>query len=178
MPNALPLYPSDFRTAPVAPLNRKRRKNPRTVTMPDRVGPHVKLVFAEMARQKLRYLDVAERSGVQHATLKAWRKKNRPGLESVEAVLATLGYGLVPVPALEVLPHPELAGELTALALKMRMSIPQTFSALIDIGVEQKLLRMRAEERAAVLAEHDARLARIPANDNVKRSLGSETSAT
>ncbi|WOH76445.1 hypothetical protein RX330_15685 [Bradyrhizobium sp. NDS-1] len=169
MPDALPLYPSDFRTAPVAPLNRKRRKNPRTVTMPGRVGPHVKLVFAEMARQKLRYLDVAERSGVQHATLKAWRKKNRPGLESVEAVLATLGFGLVPVAALEALDHPELAGELTALALKMRMNIPQTWAALIDIGVEQKLLRMRADERGTILAEHEARLARIPANDNQKR---------
>ncbi|MET4022788.1 hypothetical protein [Bradyrhizobium sp. S3.2.12] len=168
MPDALPLYPSDFRTAPVAPLNRKRRKNPRTVTMPDRVGPHVKLVFAEMARQKLRYLDVAERSGVQHATLKAWRKENRPGLESVEAVLATLGYGLVPVPALEALP-PVVAGELTALALKFRVNVPQAWAALIDIGVEQKLLRMRADERGAILAEHEARLARIPANDNQKR---------
>jgi transcriptional regulator with XRE-family HTH domain len=169
MPDALPLYPSDFRTAPVAPLNRKRRKNPRTVTMPDRVGPHVRLVFAEMARQKLRYLDVAERSGVQHATLKAWRKKNRPGLESVEAVLATLGYGLVAVPALEALPNPELAGEVATLALKLRMNMPQTFSALIDIFVEQKLLRMRADERATILTEHEARLARIPANDNPKR---------
>lgn len=163
-----PLYPQNFRTALIPPPSGKRRKNPRTVTMPDRVGPHVKLVFAEMARQKLRYLDVAERSGVQHATLKAWRKKNRPGLESVEAVLATLGFGLVPVAALEAL-NPALAGELAALALKMRMDIPQTWAALIDIGVEQKLLRMRADERAAILAEHEARLARIPANDNQKR---------
>ncbi|MBB4383562.1 hypothetical protein [Bradyrhizobium sp. SBR1B] len=170
MPDALPLYPSDFRTAPVAPLNRKRRKNPRTVTMPDRVGPHVRLVFAEMARQKLRYLDVAERSGVQHATLKAWRKKNRPGLESVEAVLATLGYGLVPVPALEALP-PALAGELTALALKLRMNIPQTWCALLDVHAEQKLLQMRASERAAVLTDHDRRTAGA-ANDNVKQRRG------
>ena len=168
MPNAHSLYPSDFRTSPVASLNRKRRKNPRTVTMPDRVGPHVKLVFAEMARQKLRYLDVAERSGVQHATLKAWRKKNRPSLESVEAVLATLGYGLVPVPALEALP-PVLAGELTALALKFRVNVPQAWAALIDIGVEQTLLRMRADERGIILAEHEPRLNRVPANDNQAR---------
>ena len=136
--------------------------------MPDRVGPHVKLVFAEMARQKLRYLDVAERSGVQHATLKAWRKKNKAGLESLEAVLGTLGFGLVPVAALEALPNPELAGELTALALKLRMNIPQTWAALIDIGVEQKLLRMRADERAAILADHDARMGGH-ANDNNRR---------
>ncbi|MDH2399810.1 hypothetical protein QCM77_07590, partial [Bradyrhizobium sp. SSUT18] len=94
---------------------------------------------------------------------------NRPGLESIEAALATLGFGLVPVAALEALDHPELAGELTALALKMRMNIPQTWAALIDIGIEQKLLRMRADERAAILAEHESRLAGIAANDNQKR---------
>jgi hypothetical protein len=49
------------------------------------------------------------------------------------------------------------------------MNIPQTWAALIGIGVEQKLLRMRAEERAAVLAEHDTRLARVHANDNTPR---------
>ncbi|WP_156948939.1 transposase [Bradyrhizobium sp. WSM1417] len=170
------LYPQDFRTALIPPASGKRRRNPRTVTMPERVGPHVKLVFAEMARQKLRYLDVAERSGVQHATLKAWRKKNRAGLESLEAVLATLGFGLVPVAALEAL-DPELAGELIALALKMRMNVPQTWAALIDIGVEQKLLRMRAEDRAAILVDHDARMAGH-ANDNVKQQRGSEVASS
>lgn len=169
MRTTTPLYPPDFRAVPISPSARKRRKNPRTVSMPERVGPFARLVFAEMARQRVTYDSLEERSGVRRATLKAWRKKNRPGLESIEAALATLGFGLVPVPALEVLPHPELAGELTALALKMRMSIPQTFSALIDIGVEQKLLRMRADERDAILAEHELRLAGIPANDNRKR---------
>ncbi|MBT1516167.1 hypothetical protein KIP88_37535 [Bradyrhizobium sp. SRL28] len=154
--SASPLYPPDFRTALISPPTRKRRKNPRTVTMPDHVGPHVKLVFAEMARQRVTYDSLEERSGVRRATTKAWRRKNRPGLESLEAALATLGFGFVPVPALEALP-PELAGELTALALKLRMNIPQTWAAMIDIGVEQKLLRLRADDRAAVLAEHDAR---------------------
>jgi hypothetical protein len=45
--------PPDFRTALFSTPARKRRKNPRTVTMPDHVGPHVKLVFAEMARQRM-----------------------------------------------------------------------------------------------------------------------------
>lgn len=167
MPAAPPLYPATFRTALISPASRKRRKNPRTVTMPERVGPHVKLVFAEMARRAITYDEVEERSGVRRASIKAWRRKNRPGLESLESVLATLGYGFVPVPMLEALPA-ELAGELTALALKLRMNIPQTFSALIDIGVEQKLLRMRAEERVAILADHDARIAGH-ANDNAPR---------
>ena len=54
------------------------------------------------------------------------------------------------VPSLDALPA-ELAGELTALALKLQMNIPQTWAALIDIGIAQKLLRMRVDERAAVL---------------------------
>ena len=169
MPDTSPLYPPDFRASPISPSTRKRRRNPRTISMPERVGPFARLVFAEMARQRVTYDSLEERSGVRRDTLKAWRKKNRPGLESIEAALATLGFGLVPVAALEALDHPELAGELTALALKMRMNIPQTWAALIDIGVEQKLLRMRADERAAILAEHESRLAGIPANDNQKR---------
>lgn len=169
------LYPESFGTRRPNRMIPPRR-NHRTVAMPERVGPHVKLVFSEMSRQKLRYLDVAERSGVQHASMKAWRKKNRPGLESLEAVLATLGFGFVPVPALEALPA-ELAGELTALALKLRMNIPHTWTALLDIGVEQKLLRLRSEDRAAILADHDARRARH-ANDNVPRKRAPKVAAS
>ena len=47
--------------------------------------------------------------------------------------------------------------------------MPQTIAALINIGVEQKLLRMSAEEKRAVLAEREARNPRHAANDNVKR---------
>jgi hypothetical protein len=161
------LYPENFGTRLPKRLLPPRR-NRRTVTMPSApVGPFVRLVFAEIARQRMRYLDVSELSGVQIASLKAWRRKNRPSLESLTAVLGTLGFGFVPVPALEALPA-ELAGELTALALKLRMNIPQTFCALLDIGVEQKLIRMRADERAAILADHDARMAGH-ANDNTPR---------
>lgn len=168
------LYPAEFRAALITPA--RKRRNPRTVTMPERVGPYVKLVFAEMARQRVTYDSLEERSGVRRATLKAWRRKNRPGLESLEAALATLGFGFVPVPALEALP-PELAGELTALALKLRMNIPQTWAALIDIRVEQKLLRMRADERAALLAEHDAR-GLHHSNDNTTSQRTSEVAAS
>ena len=105
---------------------------------------------------------------MRRPTVKQWRNKNRPSLESLESVLSALGWAYVPVPALETLP-PELAGELTALALKLGVSMPQTIAALIDIGVEQKLLRMSAEEKRAVLAEREARNPRHAANDNVKR---------
>lgn len=159
-------YPPDFRTALITPIKRKRRKVRRCVSMPKaNVGPHARLVFAELARQQITYDSASEVSGVRRATLKSWRQKCRPGLESIEAVLATLGFGFVPVPALEALP-PDVAGEITALALKLRMNMAQTWTALIDSGVEQRLLRMRAEERAAILAKHDARRANLSANDN------------
>jgi hypothetical protein len=74
---------------------------------------------------------------------------------SLESVLSALGWGYVPVPALQTLP-PDLAGELTTLALKLGASMPETVKALIDIGVEQKLLRMNVEEKRAVLAEQRA----------------------
>ncbi|MDH2401340.1 hypothetical protein QCM77_15470 [Bradyrhizobium sp. SSUT18] len=77
MPPNNPLYPPDFRAAPIFPSTRKRRRNPRTVSMPERVGPFARLVFAEMARQRVTYDSLEERSGVRRATLKAWRKKNR-----------------------------------------------------------------------------------------------------
>jgi hypothetical protein len=164
------LYPPGFRTALVAPNKRQKRKIRRCVSMPKaNVGPHARLVFAELARQQITYDMASEVSGVRRATLKSWRQKCRPGLESIEAVLATLGFGFVPVPALEALP-PELAGEVTALALKLGMNMPRTWSALIDSGVEQRLLRMRAEERAAIMAEHDVRRANCPANDNTKQA--------
>lgn len=163
-----PLYPEDFSTR-----RPKRylppRRNTRGVTMPKNgIGPFTRLVFAELGRQRMRYLDASELSGVQVSCLKAWRRKNRPGLESLNAVLAVLGFQLCPVPELEALP-PALAGELTSLALKLRMNIPQTWAALIDIGAEQKLLRMRADERATIMADHDRRMAGA-ANDNVKRA--------
>jgi hypothetical protein len=175
------LYPPDFNVRPIASRTTSRfreidRAKRRTVTMPSRVSPHVKLVFAEMARLAVTYNQVEEESGVRRATMKAWRRKNRPSLESLECVLSVLGWGFCATPALQTLP-PELAGELTALALKLGKSMPETLAALIEIGVEQKLLRMNAEEKRAVLAERAAlrdanvkRRRRKPANDNTKQA--------
>jgi hypothetical protein len=178
------LYPPDFRVRPIAHRAASRFREittRRTVTMPSRVSPHVKLVFSEMARLQVTYDEVEATSGVRRPTVKQWRKKNRPSLESLESVLSVLGWAYVPVPALQTLP-PELAGELTALALKLDKSMPETISALIDILLEQKLLRMNAEEKRALLAEREARETRRaalrdarrrkskPANDNAKRA--------
>jgi hypothetical protein len=91
-----PVLSPEFRTALISSAPRKRRKNPRTVTTPEHVGPHVKLVFAEMARQRMTYDSLEERSGVRRATRRRGVEKNRPGLESLEAALATLGSVFVP----------------------------------------------------------------------------------
>jgi hypothetical protein len=124
--------------------------------MPERVGPHVKLVFAEMARLQFTYDEVEAGSGVRRASMKAWRKKNRPALESLQAVLSFLGWDYVPVPALEALP-PELAGEVVALARKLETSVPRLFTAVVNVGVEQKLLNIDISERRAILADREER---------------------
>jgi hypothetical protein len=157
------LYPEGF-GATNRPDRRRNRVVRRMVTMPERVGPHVKLVFSEMARQGFTYDETEEGSGVRRATMKAWRKKNAPGLESLQAVFGFLGWDFAPVPSLQVLP-PDLAGELTALALKMQRNMPTTWAAVVAVGVEQALLNMTVAEKRAVL---DAR--NRAANDNTKRT--------
>jgi hypothetical protein len=158
------------------------RANRRPVTMPDRgVGPHVKLVFAEMARLHFTYDEVEEGSGVRRPTIKQWRRKNRPALDSLEAVLGFLGWDFVAVPAMRCLP-PEMAGWIATLAAKLGRTMPETWAALIDIGVTQKLLHMDAAERRAVIEARTAvktgvkrqyRRRKPAANDNIKRSTES-----
>lgn len=152
MPAAL--YPPDFRARPSKPQH--RRRNSRTVTMPERVGPHVKLVFAEMARLQFTYDEVEEGSGVRRASMKAWRRKNRPALESLQAVLSFLGWDYVPVPALETLP-PDLAGDVVALARKLEVSVPVLWSSVLAVGIEQALLNMESAERRTILADREER---------------------
>ncbi|UZE50978.1 hypothetical protein ONR75_10340 [Rhodopseudomonas sp. P2A-2r] len=120
------------------PLNRRSRN----LTIPARVGPHTRLVFAEMRRQGRTYDEVQESSGVLRATMKAWRRKNKPGLESLEAVLNSLGWNFTPTPSLEVL-SPDLAGELDAVATKLATGLPEVWAALIDIGMQQRNKRAR-----------------------------------
>ena len=113
-----------------------QKRNRRTVTMPDRVGPHVKLVFAEMARQRRHYDAVAEASGVRRASLKAWRRKNRPGLESLEAVLNALGWRLIPTPGIEVMP-PQFGAEIARLAAAAQVTIPDVWAAMTLLAAGQ-----------------------------------------
>lgn len=166
------IYPPGFSARPIK-IDRSKCSNRRSVSPPENVGPEVKLIFAEMARQGLRYQDLEDFSGVRRPTVKQWRRKNLPSWESLQAVLSTLGFGFVPTPCLQILP-PELAGELTALAMKLGADIPTTWAALVDISAEQKLLRMDASERRAVVEAHRASLGnpkrrRKPVNDEAER---------
>ncbi|WP_204165291.1 hypothetical protein [Methylobacterium radiodurans] len=73
-----------------------RRRRPSTVTVPEGVSPHVKLLFAEMRQLNVTYDEVEEGSRVRRAALKAWRHKNRPNLGSIEAALGFVGWDFVP----------------------------------------------------------------------------------
>ena len=85
--------PYDFsRRRTVHRYTNRRPGYRRSVTMPERVSPHVKLVFAEMMRQQRTYDEVEAASGVRRPTMKQWRRKNAPSLDSLEAVLNALGF--------------------------------------------------------------------------------------
>lgn len=111
---------------------RARRSRPTRVTIPTGVSPHVRLVFEEMRRQGVTYDRVEEISGVLRSTLKAWRHKNRPGLESIEAVLGALGWDFVPIPRAKVLPKP-LAEEIGAVATRHGLTVEQALETLVAL---------------------------------------------
>lgn len=64
------------------------------VTVPDHCHPIGMFICQEMRRQRAGYCDVAERSGIDRNTIRAWRTRNSPTLAGVEAVLGALGYEL------------------------------------------------------------------------------------
>ncbi len=144
-----------------------RRGNRRTVTMPERVSPHVRLVFAEMARAARSYDDVEAASGVRRQTVKQWRRKNRPSLESLESVLNCLGWHFLAVPArIEPLP-PTVAAKVAEVAALAKCEMSEVWAAAVQIAALQ-LAQTADGER--IHAERDAeREAQRAANDNVKR---------
>lgn len=97
----------------------KPAQTPKTsrITIPNRAHPAAKIVFSEMARQGITYEELAHYSGVQVTTIKAWRKSNRPGLETIEACLGHLGWSFLPVPPRAWVPA-EIQAELDVIAAK------------------------------------------------------------
>lgn len=94
-------------------LNGRKSK----ITIPERCHPLAKVVFAEMKRQGVTYDSLEWTSGVLRSTFKAWRTHNRPGLDTIEAALGSLGWNVRAVPKPETLP-PELRADLEAIAAK------------------------------------------------------------
>lgn len=145
------------------PPNRYARR----LTIPDGVGPYVKIVFAEMRRQGRTYDAVEVASGVLRSTVKAWRKKNAPGLTSIEATINALGWSFVPVPVVEILP-PEIVGDLAIIAAKMQARMPETWAALLDVALHQQNNRQLA---AARLAEIDAERVEIETERAARKAV-------
>src|SRR5206468_545239 len=87
------------------------------ITVPERCDPRAKVVFAEMQRKGVTYDELEHRSGVLRSTFKAWRTNNKPGLDTIEAALGSLGWSLLPVPNVSELPD-EIRTGLADLATK------------------------------------------------------------
>jgi|APCry1669193181_1035450.scaffolds.fasta_scaffold47293_2 hypothetical protein len=154
------------------------RKNRRTVTVPEHVSAHVALVFAEMARQGRSYDEVESASGIRRPTVKQWRRKNAPGWDSLTAVLNSLGWRYLPVPAhIEALP-PNVAAKIAEVSALAKMELGEVFAAAALSAARQLIA---SEGSASILAEIDAErsalqaaieMRRKPANDNTPRSSG------
>src|SRR4051812_31783812 len=100
-----------------------RPKRASKITVPERCHPLAKAVFAEMRRQGVTYDELEHRAGVLRSTFKAWRTNNRPGLDTIEAALGSLGWHVLAVPRPEALP-PQLRADLEAVAAKHCTSLP------------------------------------------------------
>ncbi len=98
-------------------------RRPSRLSIPDRCHPLAKVVFAEMRRQNVRYDELEWNSGVLRSTFKAWRTSNRPGLDTIEAALGSLGWSVLAVPKAETLPA-ELRADLEAVAEKHGTALP------------------------------------------------------
>lgn len=93
------------------------------MTVPEHAHPLAKALFAEMRRQGVTYDELEHRAGVLRSTIKAYRKDNRPGLDTIEACLGSLGFNVLPVPKACTLPE-GLREDLEALAAKHCTAFP------------------------------------------------------
>lgn len=94
-------------------------KRPSKITIPEHASPLAKLLFSEMARQRVTYSEIEHRSGVLASSIKSWRGEKIPGLTTIEAALGALGWNLVPVPDPDTLPV-EVRAAISELSLLFR----------------------------------------------------------
>jgi hypothetical protein len=111
----------------------------------------VKLVFAEMRRQGQTYDAVEAGSGVNRPTIKAWRHKNRPNLDSIEAVLGHLNFEFVPIPTARALP-PEIVEALRPIAERLDLTMPDAIRLTAEVAYRGHHMRTlkQANNGAAV----------------------------
>jgi hypothetical protein len=99
------------------------KRRPSKITVPERAHPLARLVFAEMRRQGVTYDELEFRANVLRSTFKAWRTNNRPGLDTIEAALGSLGWHVLPVPKPETLPA-QIRADLEAVAERHGSTLP------------------------------------------------------
>lgn len=63
--------------------------------IPQNAHPLVKRLFEELNRQRIPLSRVSCEAGVNEATIKNWRKRQRATLENIDAVFNSLGYRIV-----------------------------------------------------------------------------------
>lgn len=86
---------------PVKPEDRKP-----TTTVPKGGHPLVRLMYAEIIRQRRKVIDVGIEAGVSHLTMSDWRRHSTPSLPNLEACFNVLGLTLFPVPLNDANPKP------------------------------------------------------------------------
>lgn len=107
---------ADHQTRRASWANSKRQSR---ITVPQKANPLAKLLFAELARQRVTYSELEHRSGVLISTFKSWRCEKAPGLATIEAALGAVGWNLVPVPDPNTLPA-EVRAAVSELSLLFR----------------------------------------------------------
>ena len=66
----------------------------------------MRLVFTEMIRQRVTYIELEHRSGILVSTIKALRHQSAtPQMATAEALLNSLGWSLVAVPSVTMIPE-------------------------------------------------------------------------
>lgn len=124
---------------------------PSRISIPERCHPIAKVVFGEMQRQGVTYDEMEYRSGVLRSTFKAWRTSNLPGLATSEAALGSLGWVLIPVPRLDILP-PSIQAGLDALAAEWAGDHPLLHQLLATVCQAPILSGFAAKDTASVVA--------------------------
>lgn len=68
----------------------------RRLSIPNNVHPLVKALFAEMNKNQIGILDMAERCGVNKNTISGWRKCSVPNIANLAACFSVLKIELRP----------------------------------------------------------------------------------